>query len=126
MSRFAKYFTTAEIASILGVEAHLVYRVVERKLIQPALRAGLQQFNRAGLLKFAVYFAMQRSLGVTSALPALAVRGMADEAAGSLADEVIERGAEALDVSIETAPGRKVSFRIPCPINRDELKKVPA
>jgi hypothetical protein len=122
----AKFFTADEAARILGVDRERVYDLTRRGHVKPALTKGAHQYDRRGLVRMAVFLAIQEAVGPQAAgLPPL-VAGSLDDSALAQLEEAAFSG-KLHDAEITLQFGRPITFRFALDkINLDEVRKVPA
>jgi hypothetical protein len=119
---FADYFDAGQIAEILGVTRKEIFAWREQGIAAPALTRLIEQFDRAGLARLAVYALLRDLMGDRTSRPREIVNEQATVVEAALRDL---RAEDALVLRLQ---GKRVSSVITLPIVsmlRDSIRAVP-
>lgn len=122
MDGYADYFDAGQIAEILGVARKDIFAWREQGIASPALTKLVEQFDRAGLARLAVYALLRDLMGDRTSRPREIVNEQATVVEAALRDL---RAEDALVLRLQ---GKRVSSVITLPIVsmfRDGIRAVP-
>jgi len=119
---YADYFNAEQVAQILGVTRKDVFAWREQGIATPALSKLIEQFDRAGLARMAVYALLRDLMGDRTSRPREIVNEQATVVEAALRDLRAE------DVLVLRLQGKRASSVTTLPIVsmfRDSIRAVP-